>query len=99
MSTTLRRSVLERAEHAGPTGIAMGQLVSELVDNGFAESEVELCIWDLLSERRLTPSGFVCRKIRRHDDSGRPHLIRMYEFMLVVWSTDLDQQLELYVED
>lgn len=88
-------AILELADAAGESGIAMGTLVDTLERRGFAAEHVEREIWDLLAHRRLTPTGFVCRTIRRRGLEGEAVKSRVYEFMLVPWSSALDRQLEL----
>ena len=50
------------------------------------------------SQRRLTPCGFVCRTVRGPGGgpSGEPR--RVYEFLLMPWSRELDGQLELRLD-
>jgi hypothetical protein len=95
MSGALTGAVLQLAEEAGGQGIPMGALVDALESRGYAARDVELEIWELLSGRRLTPSGFVCRTISRRTTGEERATIRVYEFLLVPWSPKLDQQLEL----
>jgi hypothetical protein len=92
MGSPLQRAIVELAEQAGEEGISMGDVVDALERRGFAAPDVEHEIWEMLSRRRLTPSGFVCRTVRR--SQGRSTR-RMYEFLLVPWSPELDGQLEL----
>ncbi len=92
IASPLQRAILELAEQAGEQGISMGDVVDALEQRGFAAPDIEHEIWELLSRRRLTPSGFVCRKLR--GSQGRGHR-RTYEFLLVPWSPELDGQLEL----
>lgn len=94
MSNTAR-AIMEVAQHAGEQGIAMGALVDELERRGFDYQDVELEIWRLLGERMLTPSGFICRTLRKPTATEPSAVARMYEFMLTPWSVDYDQQLEL----
>jgi hypothetical protein len=95
MASPLAQSVLELATRAGEGGVAMGTIVDALERDGFAAEEVEREIWSLLERRRLTPCGFVCRTIRRRADDGGSLRARVYEFLLVPWSAEMDQQLEL----
>lgn len=97
-SSPVTEAVLDLAEHAGPTGIAMGAIVDALVGRGFAATAIEQEIWALLGRRRLTPCGFVCRVVHRRAATGESHKQRVYEFMLVPWSAALDHQLELDLE-
>ena len=73
----------------------MGSLVDTLEHNGYAAEDVEREIWTMLAGRRLTPSGFVCRRVRT---SAGATPSRAYEFLLVPWSPSLDGQLELGLE-
>lgn len=70
----------------------MGVVVDTLEHNGYAPEDVEQEIWAMLAARRLTPSGFVCRKVR-NTPGATP--ARTYEFLLMPWSPKLDGQLEL----
>jgi len=97
MASDLILAVLELAEHAGTQGIAMGTVVDTLEAQGFAAEDVEQQIWQLMSARRLTPAGFICRTMQRRQ-GGKTKRQRMYEFTLVPWSPHLDQQLELELE-
>lgn len=98
MTSPLTEAVLEIAEGAGPSGVAMGAIVDVLATQGFVVEQIEREIWTLLERRRLTPTGFVCRTIRRRADDGTPVRSRLYEFMLVPWSAALDAQLDLALE-
>ncbi len=91
----LSEAILEHADREGTRGVAMGQIVDALVGEGYAAEAVERAIWALLGERRLTPSGFVCRVLRRRDRLGELTQSRCYELLLVPWSDDLDDQLDL----
>lgn len=91
----LYQAILEHAGRDGARGVAMGPIVDALVGVGFAAEAVEEAIWSLLGERRLTPSGFVCRQLRRRDAFGESVQSRCYEVMLAPWSSELDDQLEL----
>jgi hypothetical protein len=92
----LTGAVLQLAEQAGEQGVAMGTLVDTLEGRGHNAQDVEMVIWGLLSERRLTPSGFLCRTVTRR--GGGSQRSRVYEFLLVPWSPNLDHQLELPLE-
>ena len=92
-------AILELADDAGPAGIAMGTIVDTLERRGFVAEQVETEIWELLGRRRLTPTGFVCRTIKRKGLEGEVLRTRLYEFMLVPWSSALDRQLELELEN
>lgn len=98
MNAPLSQAILELAEAAGTLGIAMGSIVDLLEAQGIAPGEVEREIWSMLERRRLTPTGFVCRTIKRKGADGRATQTRVYEFMLVPWSAALDQQLDLGLE-
>lgn len=92
MRAALRQAIVALAETAPEEGMSMGALVDTLEHNGYAAQEVELEIWAMLAARRLTPAGFVCRKVRS-EPGATPS--RTYEFLLVPWSPKLDGQLEL----
>jgi hypothetical protein len=92
-------AILELADDAGPAGIAMGTIVDTLERRGFVAEQVETEIWELLGRRRLTPTGFVCRTIKKKGLEGELLRTRLYEFMLVPWSSALDRQLELELEN
>ena len=95
MSQALRDAILEVAATAEPRGATMGDIVDHLAGEGYAATVVEGEVWQLMAERRLTPSGFVCRKVRRRDEVGELEVRRSYEFLLITWSADADRQLEL----
>ncbi len=97
MRSALSQAILALAESAADSGMSMGALVDTLERNGYAAEDVEREIWTLMSRRRLTPSGFVCRRIRTAGSSGTS-TARAYEFLLVPWSPSLDGQLELGLE-
>ncbi len=92
MRSALRQAIVALAESAPEQGLSMGTLVDTLEHNGYAPEEVEREIWAMLAARRLTPSGFICRKVRS-EPGATP--ARTYEFLLVPWSPKLDGQLEL----
>ena len=73
----------------------MGAIVDAMVGEGFAATVVETEVWQLMAQRRLTPNGFVCRRVRRRDPMGEMEVKRTYEFLLIPWSHDADRQLEL----
>ena len=98
MASPLTDAVLELAELAGESGIAMGAIVDTLEGRGFAAEHVEREIWSLLERRRLTPAGFVCRTVRKRGVDGETARARVYELMLVPWSASLDRQLDLGLE-
>ncbi len=95
MSEPFRDAIVEQAGKAGSRGVAMGQIVDALVGVGHTVESVEQAIWELLASRRLTPSGFVCRIVRRRDAFGEPVQARSYELLLVPWSAEQDRQLDL----
>ena len=91
----LAEAILELAEAAAPMGATMGRIVDELEGRGYGAEVVEHELWSLLGLRRLTPSGFVCRKVRRRDPMGEVGRVRTYEMLFLPWSDALDRQLEL----
>lgn len=92
MSQALHTTVLELVGQADSAGLAMGAIVDQLVRAGNKEAEVEAAIWQLLQDRQLTPSGYLRRKLRVRGDDGKPASARTYEFMLVVWSHERDDE-------
>ena len=100
MLDQLEAAVLTVVERHADTGVTMGKIVDRLVADGAPEQEVELAIWRLIQQRRLTPNGFVCRKVRKPNQSdGNGSETRTYEFVLIPWSPALDAQLELDLGD
>ena len=99
MSEQLQTAVLSLVDRTGEAGITMGKIVDHLVADGAPEQEVELAIWRLIQRRRLTPTGFVCRKVRKPNQGGSGSETRTYEFVLIPWSPALDAQLELDLGD
>lgn len=95
MSRALRQAILEVAAAAEPHGATMGDIVDALTGEGFAATIAETEVWRLMAQRRLTPSGFVARRVRRRDPTGATQFRRTYEFLLIPWSRDADSQLEL----
>lgn len=95
MSDEFREALLGRAGKAGNRGVPMGQIVDEMVGLGHAVEAVEAAIWALLGSRELTPSGFVCRIVRRKDAFGELVQARSYELLLMPWSAEQDRQLDL----
>ena len=95
MSAALRQAILEVTAAAEPQGKTMGDIVDALAGQGFVATMIETEVWQLMAARRLTPNGFVCRKVRRRDPMGEMELRRSYEFLLITWSPDADRQLEL----
>jgi hypothetical protein len=91
----ISQAILEHADGAGTRGVAMGQLVDALVGRGYSAEAIEQAIWALLGARRLTPSGFLCRHLRRRDALGEVVQTRCYELLLAPWSSELDHQLDL----
>src|SRR5688572_13205248 len=98
MPSALTYAVLELAERAGEHGIAMGAIVDALEKRGYGIDDIEQEVWRLVGHRNLTPSGFIRRTIRPPAKSGRDAPIRVYEFILVSWSAERDEQLELPLE-
>jgi len=94
MIDTLRAGILEAAAQQGDQGVAMGAIVDAMVVRGHRVERVEAALWELLGQRRLTPSGFVCRTLRRRSSDGTT-LGRVYELLLIPWSPEQDRQLEL----
>lgn len=92
MLDPLQHTVLALVEAQGSEGVTMGTIVDRLVSDGAEEQEVELAIWKLIQHRRLTPNGFICRKVRKPSQGAET---RTYEFVLIPWSPALDAQLEL----
>src|SRR5262245_60212285 len=88
-------AILELAERFEPGGITMGRIVDTLEGEGFRPELVEQQRVRMLAQRRLTPCGYVCRKVRRRDGVGELEQARSYELLLIPWSQDLDRQLEL----
>ncbi len=97
MPDALQAEILSYVERNGEAGITMGKIVDALIADGAQEQEVELAIWGLMQRRRLTPSGFVCRKVRKPGQAQVAET-RTYEFVLIPWSPALDQQLELNLD-
>ena len=95
MTAFLSQAILEVVARYGEQGAAMGAIVDHLVGEGFDAKSVEGEIWAMLASRRLTPCGYVCRKLKRRDETGETQMVRSYEFLLVPWSVDMDNQLEL----
>jgi hypothetical protein len=95
MLDQLQAAVLTVVERHADTGVTMGKIVDRLVADGAPEQEVELAIWGLIQARRMTPNGFVCRKVRKPSQDGNGSQTRAYEFVLIPWSPALDAQLEL----
>ncbi|HVI01384.1 MAG TPA: hypothetical protein VM869_21850 [Enhygromyxa sp.] len=99
MPDQLQDAVLTVVERHADTGVTMGKIVDRLVADGAPEQDVELAIWRLIQHRRLTPNGFVCRKVRKPTQDGGGVESRTYEFVLIPWSPALDAQLELDLGD
>lgn len=95
MPGAVTSAILELAERFEPGGVTMGRIVDALEGEGFVPEVVEQELWLLLGQRRLTPCGYVCRKVRRRDALGELERARSYELLLIPWSEDLDRQLEL----
>lgn len=98
MGTRLRQIIVEIVHQGDAAGVSMGQIVDELVRQGYDEAAVELAIWQLMQERRLTPNGFVCRIVKRRNEDGHVHRARTYEFLLVPWAPERDRQLEFELD-
>lgn len=92
MRSALRQAILALVESASDGGMAMGAVVDTLEHNGYASGDVEQEVWAMLEARRLTPAGFICRKVRSQPGATPS---RTYEFLLMPWSPKLDGQLEL----
>lgn len=95
MSEQFQAEILEQAGRAGDRGVPMGQIVDAMVGLGHGVEAVEQAIWALMATRRLTPSGYVCRIVKRRDAFGEPVQARSYELLLAPWSAEQDRQLEL----
>lgn len=96
MPSPVAAAVLELVEQFEPGGVTMGRIVDLLEGQGFVPEEVEQELWRLLADRRLTPCGYVYRKVQRRDAFGELERVRSYELLLIPWSQDLDRQLELW---
>lgn len=99
MSDPFLDAIVEQAGLAGVRGVPMGQIVDALVGLGHNVEAIEQGIWALLGCRALTPSGFVCRIVRRRDAFGEQVQARSYELLLAPWSAELDRQLDLGLVD
>jgi hypothetical protein len=99
MPSAVAAAILELAERSEPNGVTMGRIVDTLEGEGFGAEVVEHALWQLLAQRRLTPCGYVCRKVRRRDPVGELEQARSYELLLIPWSQDLDRQLELQLAE
>jgi len=95
MIPSLANAILELAEQAMPGGVTMGQVVEALEAHGHEVELVEGELWRLLELRRLTPCGYICRKVRRRDPRGKIEHARSYELLFAPWSAELDRQIEL----
>ena len=95
MGEQFSEAIVEQAGKAGERGVAMGQIVDAMVGLGHGVEAVEQAIWELMASRRLTPSGFVCRIVKRRDAFGEPVQARSYELLLAPWSAEQDRQLDL----
>ncbi|MEM7159052.1 MAG: hypothetical protein AAF799_39815 [Myxococcota bacterium] len=96
----LALAILEFTQDADERGVTMGEVVDALEDRGFVVEQIEQEFWSLLGQRRLTPGGYVGRRVRRKSAKGNIEQVRCYELLFVPWSADLDQQLDLeLVED
>ena len=92
MPDAMQQTVLALVEAHADSGVTMGKIVDLLVADGGDEQAIEMAIWQLIQRRRLTPNGFVCRKVRKPSLGAET---RTYEFVLIPWSPALDAQLEL----
>jgi hypothetical protein len=95
MSTELDEAILEIVAEHGESGVTMGRIVDTLHADGVDEQTAEMEVWSLMQQRMLTPKGFICRVVRQKGRGGRWREQRVYEFVLVAWSPDLDDQLDL----
>ena len=82
-------SLEERGSTRGVRGMSMGAIVDALVARGHEEASAEAAVWSALSERRLTPVGYMCRtlKVRDGDEYVKR---RSYDFVLIPWAPQLD---------
>ena len=99
MAELLAQAIVDLAAHAEPNGISIGRIVDALEQRGHPPEVVERVFWDLLGQRRLTPCGFICRKVRRQDTTGEVERARSYELLFVPWSEQQDRQLDLVLPD
>jgi len=99
MSTAIASAILGLAERFEPGGVTMGHIVDALEGEGFRPEQVEQQLWSLLAQRRLTPCGYVARKVRRRDALGEIERARSYELLFIPWSEDLDRQLDLQLAE
>lgn len=99
MLSPLAQAIVDIAQHHAPAGVTMGRIVDTLEGHGYEPEAVEREIWTLLSGRRLTPCGFVSRKVRRRDPMGEVERARSYELLFIPWSEELDRQLELQLRE
>ncbi len=95
MTSPVTQAVLQIAAESEPNGVTMGTVVDTLEGEGHSVDLIERTLWDLLAQRRLTPCGYVCRKVRRRDPMGEPVRARSYELLFIPWSEELDRQLDL----
>ena len=95
MGEQFSEAIVEQAGKAGERGVAMGQIVDAMVGLGHGVEAVEQAIWELMASRQLTPSGYVCRIVKRRDPFGETVQARSYELLLAPWSAERDRQLEL----
>lgn len=91
MTDELDRLIQACVAETGENGVVMGALVDSLVDQGFEESPVEEAIWRMMQSRTLTPHGYLRRQVRVGAGANKAgELRRSYEFVLRVWSPELD---------
>lgn len=89
MGRTLEEEVADAVATHGERGVAMGVVVDALIARGHPVEAIEAAIWALLGARALTPSGFVCRLLRRPGEGSAIH--RSYELLLATWSPEQDE--------
>ncbi len=99
MPSPVAEAILEIAAESEPGGVTIGTVVDRLEGEGHAVELVEQALWKLLEQRRLTPCGYVCRKVRRRDPMGEVERARSYELLFIPWSEELDRQLELQLAE
>ncbi len=99
MAKRLEEAITSLVTDAGESGIAMGTIVDTLERQGFRAQDVEMAVWEMMSDGRLMPCGFVRRVVRTRGRDGRHRRARTYELMLVPWSESQDRQLGLDFED
>lgn len=98
MASDLDDAIFEIVAEHGEGGVTMGTIVDALHADGVEEQTAELEVWSLMQQRMLTPKGFICRTVRSKGRGGRWKETRVYEFVLVAWSPELDHQLDLELD-